>query len=95
MDRLAIGLGNKHLGGWTGIDTIGDLGLGESVGDAEASSSKFKTAMICGLRRQNSDLVVGLEISGAHSHILSWLLGIRLAAAVAGESTLPWPLSAA
>lgn len=22
VDRLAISLGNKHLGGWTGIDTI-------------------------------------------------------------------------
>jgi hypothetical protein len=29
MDRLAIGLGNKHLGGLTGVDTIGDLGLEE------------------------------------------------------------------
>src|SRR5689334_3893676 len=28
VDRLAISLGNKHLGGWTGVDTIGDLGLG-------------------------------------------------------------------
>jgi hypothetical protein len=27
VDRLAISLGNKHLGGWTGVDTIGDLGL--------------------------------------------------------------------
>jgi hypothetical protein len=28
VDRLAISLGNKHLGGWTGVDTIEDLGLG-------------------------------------------------------------------
>jgi len=27
MDRLAIGLGNKHLGELAGVDTIGDLGL--------------------------------------------------------------------
>lgn len=25
VDRLAISLGNKHLGGWTGVDTIVNL----------------------------------------------------------------------
>jgi hypothetical protein len=49
VDRLAISLGNKHLGGWTCVDTIGDLGRGEVSALGEASSSKFKIAVICGL----------------------------------------------
>jgi len=29
VDRLAVGLGNKHLGGLTGVDTIGGVDLGK------------------------------------------------------------------
>lgn len=29
VDRLAISLGNKHLGGWIGVDTIGILVWGK------------------------------------------------------------------
>lgn len=43
MDRLAIGLGNKHLDEGAGIDTMGSLGL------AEVSSLGSRAAKIRGL----------------------------------------------
>jgi hypothetical protein len=72
MNRLAIGLGNKHLGGLTGVDTIGDLGLEEVSAWVRRALQNSRSQAICGLARQNSNLLVGLEISGAHCHSCSW-----------------------
>lgn len=67
VDRLAISLGNKHLGGLTVVDTIEKVGLGKGSALKETGSSKFEIAVICGLAARNS-VMVGLENSGAHRH---------------------------
>ena len=73
VDRLAISLGNKHLGGWTGVDTIVVL-VWESVGVGGVELFKIQDRgdlWACGAR--NSNLVVGLEISGAaQPPVKSW-----------------------